>query len=319
MAPLLLVFVAADLFELTGRIVPPARASVSIHRVQSPFATNTLAEGDGRFTFKKLEAGAYTIAVFMPSRGEARQTVEVGPGTADARRRVSVTLELDDSQFTMREVLTRRHAVSTKQLAVPAKAVAEYEAAQRLLAKNDVAGATRRLERAVELAPQFAPAWNHLGTIAYQTKQYERAAECFRESLAADPELYEPLVNLGGVLLNLHKPAEAYQYNLHAVLTRPNDALANSQFGMSYWHLGNLDMAEKYLRRAVEIDPAHFSHPQLLLADIQLKRGNSSAAAEELESFLNRHPDWPQAAAMRGRIAEWKKQSTPPAETTRSK
>jgi tetratricopeptide (TPR) repeat protein len=140
----------------------------------------------------------------------------------------------------------------------------------------------------------------------YQTKQYARAAECFRESLAAEPELYEPLVNLGGVLLNLNQPEEALQHNRHAVLTRPNDALANSQLGMSYFQLGNLEPAEKYLQTAVKLDPAHFSHPQLLLAQIHLKRGERQAAVEDLEDFLKRHPDWPQAAELRARIAGWK-------------
>lgn len=306
MGPLLLVFVAAELFELRGRIEPPARASVSIHRVQSPFATATLADDDGKFTFKKLEAGAYTVTVFMPSRGEVRRTVEVGTGQA-VRNRVAITLNLKDSDFVFRDSVSRTHAVSAKQLSIPGKALREYEAAQKALAKNEIAEAERRIEKAVDLAPHFATAWNHLGTMAYQTQRYARAAECFRESLAQDPQLYEPLVNLGGVLLNLNQPDEAFRYNQHAVLTRPNDALANSQFGMTYWHLGNAEMAEKYLRRAVELDPAHFSHPQLLLADIRMKRGEFRAAADELESFLRHHPDWKQAEAMRARIAEWRK------------
>lgn len=306
MGPLLLVFVAAELFELRGRIEPPARASVSIHRVQSPFATATLAEDDGKFTFKKLEAGAYTVSVFIPSRGEVRRTVEVGSGQA-AQNRVSIVLNLKDSDFTFSGVLPKVHAVSVKQLSIPGKALREYEAAQRALAKNQIEEAERRIEKAVELAPHFATAWNHLGTMAYQTQRYARAAECFRKSLAQDPQLYEPLVNLGGVLLNLNQPEEALKYNQHAVLSRPNDALANSQFGMTYWHLGNAGMAEKYLRKAVELDPAHFSHPQLLLAEIQVRRGDFRGAAEELESFLRHHPDWKQAEEMRRRIAEWKK------------
>jgi Tfp pilus assembly protein PilF len=306
MPPLLLVWMAAELFELHGRIEPPAHASVSIHRVTSPFATSTLSEIDGRFRFKKLEAGAYTVSVFIPSRGEARRTVEVGPGHS-VRRRVSIVLDLKDEDFVFRDILSGRHTVSTKRLAIPPKAVREYEAAQSDVAKNDAEAARRHLEKAVELAPNFAHAWNHLGTMAYQTKQYARAAECFREALAADPELYEPLVNLGGVLLNLNQPEEALQHNRHAVLTRPNDALANSQLGMSYFQLGHLEPAEKYLQTAVKLDPAHFSHPQLLLAQIHLKRGERQAAAEDLEDFLRRHPDWPQAAAMRETIAGWKR------------
>ena len=151
----------------------------------------------------------------------------------------------------------------------------------------------------MEIAPQFATAWNNLGTIAYQTQKFARAEECFREALAQDPTAYEPLVNLGGVLVTRHKLDEAWDYNLHAVLTRPGDALANSQLGMTYFELGNAELAEKYLRKALELDPGHFSHPQLFLAEIHLRRGDTHSAAADLESFLRHHPDWPQAAVMR--------------------
>ena len=60
-------------------------------------------------------------------------------------------------------------------------------------------------------------------------------------------------MNLGGVLVNLHKLDEAWDYNVHAVLVRPNDALANAQLGMTYFELGNLELAEKYLARARQI------------------------------------------------------------------
>jgi tetratricopeptide (TPR) repeat protein len=306
MIPLVLAFLAGDWYDLTARVTPPARASVSVHAVASPFTASTLTEEDGRFTFRKLEPGAYTLAIFIPARGEARQTIEVGPSTADDRHRVALTLELKDSDFVFGDPIRRRHAVSAKQLAIPEKAVREYEEAQKELARRDIDAAVKRLERAVEIAPQFASAWNNLGTIAYQTQKFARAEECFREALAQAPDTYESLVNLGGVLVTLHKLDEAWDYNLHAVLSRPNDALANSQLGMTYFELGNPELAEKYLRKAVDIDPAHFSHPQLFLAEIHLRRGDKQAAVADLESFLKHHPDWPQAAVMRAKIAEWK-------------
>lgn len=305
---LLFAFLAAapTLYDLTGKLDPPAQASVSIYRVASPYSTATLSDTSGRFTFKKLEPGAYTIAVFIPSQGEARQTIEIGPSNADERQRVALTIRLKDSDFVYGDVTRRRHAVSTKQLAIPDKALHEYEEAQRDLARREPESAVRRLEHAVEIAPQFSAAWNTLGTIAYQTQKYQRAEECFREALRQDPTAYEPLVNLGGVLVNLHKLSEAWDYNVHAVLVRPNDALANSQLGMTYFGLGNMDLAEKYFQRAAELDPAHFSHPQLFLAEIHLRRGDKQAAAADLENFLQHHPDWPEAARMRESIAEWK-------------
>ena len=309
MAPLLLLaFLAAPaVYDLTAQLDPPTLASISIFRVASPFSASTLSDDAGHFSFRKLEPGAYTVSVFIPAQGEARQTIEIGPSTADARQRVSLTIRLKDSDFVYADPMRRRHSVSTKQLAIPDKAAREYQDAQRDLARHDADAATRHLERAVELAPQFAIAWNNLGTIAYQTQKYTRAEECFREALRQDPSAYEPLVNLGGVLINLHKLDEAYDYNLHAVLTRPNDALANAQLGMTYFGLRTLDLAEKYFRRAAELDPAHFSHPQLFLAEIHARRGDTHAAADDLESFLQHHPDWPAAAKMREQIAEWRR------------
>jgi tetratricopeptide (TPR) repeat protein len=160
----------------------------------------------------------------------------------------------------------------------------------------------KRLRKAVEIAPGFSAAWNHLGTIAYKAQQYDEAAADFRKALTADPEAYEPLVNLGGVLLNLSKTDEAWSYNVHAVLKRPEDALANSQLGMNYYELGKADLAIKHLEQARKLDPGHFSNPQLLLAEIYMRRQENARAAEVLEQFLAVHPDWPRAAAMREAI-----------------
>jgi tetratricopeptide (TPR) repeat protein len=289
-------------YELSGRFTPEAPATVSIHAVASPFVATTLSE-DGAFSFKKLDPGAYTVAVFVPGRGEARQTIEVGPAGADSRGRVSVTLALKESDF-VADALRRQHAIPVRQLAVPDRAVREYEDAQKDLSKRAVDSAVKRLERAVELAPQFSAAWNNLGTIAYQTQKYPRAEECFRAALEADPGAFEPLVNLGGVLVNLHKLDEAWKINVYAVLTRPKDPLANSQLGMTYFEQGELDLAEKHFREARRVDPAHFSHPQLFLAEIHLRRGERADAAGDMEDFLSHHPDWPQAARMRETIAE---------------
>lgn len=300
-----LVASADPSYDLSGRLTPAIEYSVSIFGVASPFTASTMSDEDGRFSFRKLAPGAYTVSVFSPEKGEARRTIEVGPGTADAKSKVALTLDFKDSDFVTAPILGR-HAVSARQLSVPEKALRDYQEAQKDLAKHDVEAATRRLEHAVELAPQFSAAWNNLGTIAYQTRNYARAEECFREALAADPKSFEALVNLGGVLVNLHKLNDAWEYNLHAVLTRPGDALANSQMGMTYFELGEMDLAEKYFVTAVKLDPAHFSHPQLFLAEIHLRRGDNRAAADDMESFLQHHPDYPQAAKMRQKIAEFR-------------
>ena len=300
--------IAADtVYELSGQVTPAGRTSVTLFGATTPFQTSVLSDEGGHFQFKKLLPGTYTLSMFQPLRGEARKTIEVGPGTADSHGRVRLDLRLTESDWVYHDAARRQHAVSAAELTIPDKAQREYEEARKDLQRHDSTSATQHLEAAVQIAPQFADAWNELGTIAYQTQKFDRAEECFRESLRLDPQAFEPLVNLGGVLLTQHKLDEAWQYNGYAVLARPDDALANSQMGMTYFEMGSFDLAIRHLEKARQVDPAHFSHPQLVLAEIHLRRGEKAAAAEALEDFLAHHPDWPQAARMREKIGELKR------------
>jgi tetratricopeptide (TPR) repeat protein len=284
---------AADVeYRLKGVLQPPARAVVTLDGFNTTFSGSVLVAADGQFEFKGLRAGTYTLIVGVPNRGEIRKTVEIGPGTADPKNCVQFSLPLEDSLFS-REPARRHGTVSMRELAIPEKAKKAYAEAQHHLAHRNLKKAIESLQTAVRLAPEFSGAWNNLGTLFYKSAQYDKAEQSFRSALTASPGSYEPLVNLGGVLLTLNRPSDAYTFNLYAVLERPEDALANSQMGMNYFALGRLDLARKYLGEARRIDPGHFSSPQLLLAEICLRKGDPLGAVRELEEYLRYHPDVP--------------------------
>jgi tetratricopeptide (TPR) repeat protein len=296
----------ADFYEIRGHFTPEARASVSLWAVQSPFEAQVLSDESGNFIFSKIAAGTYTVAIDIPAQGEARATAEVGPGTADAEGHVVLALKFQPSDFEPGSA-RRRHIVSAEDLAIPEKARREYGEAQKDLAKPDAQAARQHLERAIQIAPRYSAAWNGLGTLAYKERDLARAEVCFRAALEAEPDSFEPLVNLGGVLLQTGKLDEAIDRNLHAVLARPNDALANAQLGLTYFTLARYDLARKYLEAARRLDAAHFSQPQLFLAEIELREGHRRAAADDLQDFLDHHPDYPEAAKLREKIAAWRK------------
>ncbi len=278
-----------------GQPLPMSRiASVSLFGATTPFAANVLAQG-GRFRFRKLVPGSYVVAAFAPGLGEARQTVEVGKSLVDSHGRVELKIALQESSGRT----GAGRAVSVRELAVPPAAWNEYERAQKKLGNREVEAAVEHLEKAIELAPHFVRALNHLGTICYHKREFSKAENYFRRALEQDGNAYEPLVNLGGTLLNLERYAEALQINRHATLARPDDALAHSQLGMNLFALGDFDRAITHLNRAKKLDPAHFSHPQLTLAEIYLRRGELEMASAEMEEFVRLHPDHPNAAKYR--------------------
>src|SRR5207253_11462481 len=97
---ILLLLTAAGLraaearYELSGRILPECEAVVYLHGATMPFSASAQADWHGRFRFRGLLAGTYTVAVVVAERGETRRTIEVGPGVADGRRRVEIQVEI---------------------------------------------------------------------------------------------------------------------------------------------------------------------------------------------------------------------------------
>ncbi len=256
----------------------------SYMRVESPFTAVTTSNSQRHFRFRALQPGTYTVSAFIRRHGEARQTVVVTPSLADPKGVIRVSIPQPPvTASSPLERARRRSLVSIDQLSIPDSARQKFAEAQKDLSRRDIEHAIARLKEAVEIAPKFAEGWNSLGVIAYQSHDYSQAEEYFRKAVEADPGNWTPAVNLGGALLNLNRPQEALEYNRFAAQTRPNDALANSQLGINYFQLGQLDKAEQYLSTAERLDPSHFSHPQLMLAEIYARRGDKPATLRELQ------------------------------------
>jgi len=294
---------AADL-ELHGQITGAGHTRalrVNLFSVETPYVESAEVNRAGEFRFHSLAPGNYTVAVVRNGLGEVRRTVVVSSAVADKSGVVRTTIP-----YTSAEAAANPSGgvVSVHQISIPGNASAKYADAQRRLAGRDPEGAVHSLEEAVAIAPQFSAAWNALGVIAFQSGDDGRAETLFRTSLAADPGAFEPLVNLGGVLLKKKDAAaDALPFNQRAVRDRPEDALANAQLGMNYFKLDQFDQAEQYLLAAQRLDPAHFSQPQLFLADIYARRGNRSAAIRELEDLLALRPDGPLSESIRRDLA----------------
>jgi tetratricopeptide (TPR) repeat protein len=295
-------------FQLNGKVVqsngkpfhnpPPV---VFLEGIQTPFAASAVADAAGEFKFKNLRPGTYSLNIIVPFVGEQRRTIEIGPSFADSKGRITSVYSFEGKHQ------PASNTVSVSALRIPESAKTEYAKARECLARHDTAGAIARLKKAVEIAPQFSAALNNLGTIAYQSGSFEEAERYFRQALEQEPDAYAPLVNLGGALISEGKLQESLDYNLRAVEARPDDALAHSQLGQSYFSLGQPDAAEVELKRAKALDAGHFSLPQLVLAEIYLRKRNPGAAIKEMEEFLKLHPDSDRVPIIRKQLQDLKK------------
>lgn len=296
-----------DTLELRGRIVPPVKTAwIGLEAATQPFRAQTMTDFEGRFKFKDLRPGGYSLIFFHPRWGEQRRSVEVTPSFADGKNRIEVDFIVRRSKPAVERHAEETHTVSVLELSVSDKARAEFLKGNQRAGKHDIEGAVQHLKKAVEISPQFVEAWNQLGTIAYQGAEYAQAEKYFREALLLQSDAFGPVVNMGAALLALGRYDEALGYNRYAETLRPDDALANSQLGRNHFLLGSHEDAIKYLRKAKGIDPGHFSLPQVTLAEIYSREGKVEAAIRELEDYVARHPDSQRAEATRQTLARLK-------------
>ncbi len=113
---------------------------------------------DGKFKFKNLPAGTYSLSVVVPRMGEFRQTYSVGPSTSDHRGRVKISMVLNPAKAIRTITPRERFTVPASRLSITEKAWKEYMEAQKSLNKEDRAGAEAHLEKAIEISPQFSAA-----------------------------------------------------------------------------------------------------------------------------------------------------------------
>jgi tetratricopeptide (TPR) repeat protein len=86
------------------------------------------------------------------------------------------------------------------------------ERARELIAHGQLTDATLALESFLQHHPGNADAWVLLGVARAQQNESAKAGECFHKALAIEPHLAPAEMNLGHLLLDESRPAEALPY-----------------------------------------------------------------------------------------------------------
>ena len=127
----------------------------------------------------------------------------------------------------------------------------------RLLDKSRFSEAIVKLNRVLEIDPEYSKAHGKLGAAYAATGQKELAVEHLRASVQCDPDNpYGPGM-LGWLAYLEGRPEDALSHYRRAEEIEPYSAQLHYQIGLALSTLGRWPAAEEKLRRALEIDPNH--------------------------------------------------------------
>lgn len=162
--------------------------------------------------------------------------------------------------------------------------------AHQLMAKGEYEEAMPYVQRALELDPNYAPGYCHLGQVFYCRMMWDQAEVNFKKALALDFGLQEAHYNLALLYQRQRRFREALPFFKQVVLINPNDWESFLRMGQCTAELGNLTDAEAFYVEALRLKPGLLEAAGGL-AQIYLRTEQHHKAIEVLKDALTWHPE----------------------------
>lgn len=147
--------------------------------------------------------------------------------------------------------------------------------------------AWKRLNRALEIEPNYSAAHNAMALLHEQLDKPREAETHYRRAVAISPSDSASRNNLGRFLCAQGRVAEAEAEFLKAVENPLYDSpeIAYTNAGLCLYAEGRLQKAEDYLRRALQFNP-NIPRALLTMASLTLKKGHPQPARAYLQRYL---------------------------------
>lgn len=245
---------------------------------------------NGSFEFDQLASGHYEVVV-TSGVNEVRDQVDVYSSGAT----VSLHMGADNEAAADGSP----GMVSVAQMKVPGKARSLYRKAQGHVEKNKLDDASQELQKALAIAPTYAPALTLRALIAMQRGNATAALPDLESAVQNDPAY-----GLGYIVLGSAYNMQARYDDAIRVLSRA-EALAASawqlHFELSKALLGKGDYQKSLQQagRAGALAAADYPPLHLVMAHAYLGLKDYSQAITELEQFISRDPNGADSARAR--------------------
>ncbi len=257
----------------SGRILgaPSTHLRVELYR-DMMLADTTISNLDGTFKFQQPESGnRFEIRVDLGNGQEYVEQVDFYHGAP-----ITIIIRperIRRTQFAGDNTAGGGAIISVASLNVPKKAAKEFRKARKAARKKKYEEALGRLQKATEMYPQYAAAFNEMGVIYLRQNQQPEARHAFEQAIAADAEWVLAYLSLASLQMSDNQPQQLLETSNKILQLRPT--LGPGHFFHSYANLslGRLEEAEKSALQADQHDHRQVPQIHLLLAQIYWQKG----------------------------------------------
>src|SRR5690348_13064794 len=252
---------------------------------------STYADGQGRFGFYSLGGNSYRIVIDDEDFERVDQSAILDPSIM-LTTMVQINLQPRSAppklNSSRKDVPGRNpYMVDLEEYTrrFPKKAIKEYKKGLEAGKKGDYKDATKAFQKTIQLAPNFYPAHNDLGSSYLTQGDLDGAQREFLQALRLDQNAQEAYFNLAYVYLLTRSYGQAETVAREGLRRDPNSAFGQFVLGASLHRVGKLAEAETTLNRALQLDPS-MGKAYLELVNIYLVQQRTEQAINELRTFL---------------------------------
>ena len=248
----------------------------------------TYTDRDGRFEFKAVAAGEYTVEA-EADRSRDRFDIVDERVTVRINTPNFLTLTLKE-KGKAQEKHGRTVSVAMLDQKVPPAAKHEYDNATQLARAGKSDESIAALQRAVALYPDYLMALNDLGAQLLDAGRLDEALVALRKATQIDPNSFNPLLNLGIALVQKKMFSDALTALDHALTAEPSSPAAHLYAGMAASGANDQARAEREFKTAHELGGNAFAVALVYLARLSVKQGHKQDAIDALQLYLREDP-----------------------------
>ena len=259
---------------------------------------SAMTDASGRFQFRNVSSGVYYVEVEPGATGYERQKQRIEARPFNERRGGGGGGEV----FRLDIVMVGKKptgAASDKSSSlilfhqeIPDAAKQEYERGRKSLDKGDYDGATRALQQAVSLFPDYYDALELLGTEYVKHNNFASAMPLLQHAVELNKDSWRGFYSLGIAQYSTNSRAEGVRSLQRAAELNPDSPNTNMRLGM----ILALDpqmrgAAIQALERATKLSKEPIPMAYLYLGGLYAKNEQYSEAAEAFKTLLRVEPN----------------------------
>jgi tetratricopeptide (TPR) repeat protein len=196
--------------------------------------------------------------------------------------------------------------VNARVAQTPPEASREFDLGKERMEAQDLPGSIEHFQKAVDIYPSFAEAYQLLGVAHLELGKAVAAEPELQKAVELEPRLATAYFALGICRNQLAKYPEAEVALARGLELEPDSADGHYHIAEAYWNLKRWNDSEPHARKALSLNP-DMAPAHVLLGNSLLRKRDASGALKEFREYLRLAPQGEFAPATKAAVERLEK------------